>query len=1060
MPPVEERAVEALLRARTLADLDAFVHELGLGRGALKQALAARGSAAEAAGLRAEVALLEFLDEQVDRLLPDPRGSSAGPGTLQQLVRAAAGEAGPLDAFLLLRRHEHLLDVDDPVADAHLALLTPRLNLPRGAGPAVAALSVWRGDARQRLNGRLVWAAFQRDRGQLAHAVRHVDRAVAEARAAGLPASALAAARMMQGTLHDQRGENEAAAEAFLEALRFLDAGPAAMVRYQLAGCLRALGMRADALAALTTALGDITGSTPDGEVLAGRCLNLRGLVHEDLGDHDEGAADHAGAVALFARAGDRPREFGARTNLAANHLKRGHDTAGINAMRDIVRTVERWGHPAVTARARNNLGTALLHAGRPEAAAAEYSAALAALDPGTPSTSAAIALFGLGDTVRERGGGAETVGSLYTAALVTGIEAGDALSNLRTYLSRADGTWGTDEEFRSFLRLGREEAVAQGDVGALTFVVEAGARRLERAGDPAAAVEVLRSQLADCAARGFRGPEVTRLRVRCARLLRQDLREPQQAFELLWSALSETTARLDAAVLDERRAEVVAESVAVYEGLVDLLTTDGHLLDLPDGRAAGELAFDLHEAARSRSFAAALADSRLPRPRAVPAELCAAEDSLLVLERELQEHLVGDPSAGGRRRIERLRETRERLRQVRELVRPWAPEYVRSREGEPLTLREVRPLLSAADPSTPVAVVSYFCTPTGTTCFLLRPDGELRVHRSPLTRERVEEVARWLRATFNGDPSAFPPTPPIRRRSPHRRSLDRLDELGAALLGFEDDVAAGTLLCVAAHGPLHLVPFHALRRPGGEPLGERYPVVYAPSLSALAYSLQRDVAEPVSGTAFVAGVSAASGDDTDAFEHDDQLFAGRWDTRVARGPGASPEAVLAGMRDAEIVHLTCHGHFDERDPSRSGLLLGDGASRPPAGLAGLSRMQRNRFLLSTQDIARSPLAARLVTMRACSTAVQGQRNRGDEFEGLVRSLLYAGAGAVVASLWNVDEPSSRRMLRVFYERLARGAPAWRALWEAQRHLRACEDEPYLAHPYHWAPLVLIGDWR
>jgi CHAT domain-containing protein len=100
------------------------------------------------------------------------------------------------------------------------------------------------------------------------------------------------------------------------------------------------------------------------------------------------------------------------------------------------------------------------------------------------------------------------------------------------------------------------------------------------------------------------------------------------------------------------------------------------------------------------------------------------------------------------------------------------------------------------------------------------------------------------------------------------------------------------------------------------------------------------------------------------------------------------------------------------------------------------------------------------VTLRACSTGVQGQVNQGDEFGGLMRSLLYAGAGAVVATLWNVDQRSSRDFLEAMYCDIAGGKPAWQAIWSAQRALLGAADQPYLAHPYHWAPLVLVGDWR
>ena len=90
-------------------------------------------------------------------------------------------------------------------------------------------------------------------------------------------------------------------------------------------------------------------------------------------------------------------------------------------------------------------------------------------------------------------------------------------------------------------------------------------------------------------------------------------------------------------------------------------------------------------------------------------------------------------------------------------------------------------------------------------------------------------------------------------------------------------------------------------------------------------------------------------------------------------------------------------------------------------------------------------------------------RNAGDELDGLSRAFLYAGNSAVMAGLWNVDQLTSRDLLRAFYRHWSdpvRKPEKWQALqWAQQEFLRSAE-EPYLRHPYHWAPFVLHGDWR
>jgi CHAT domain-containing protein/tetratricopeptide (TPR) repeat protein len=864
---------------------------------------------------------------------------------------------------------------------------------------------------------------------------------------------------MIHGTVLATQGNNPAAAEAYTTALDLLSEtgeGLRPRIRYTLAGCLRALAMREDAITELSVALDEIRSRMRTDPELAGRCLARRGLVYEDLGNYAEAAADFCAASELFVDAGDRLREFRARTNLAVNELKRGRDAAGIAALCELTRTVDRWGYPSMSAAAHNNLAHALL-SDQPIAALREYSKALG--KTGTREMTTAIALFGIGDA-NARLGNVDEARAMYTIALVTGQLAGLSFLAVQLYLNRANDVWDDDTQARSIIQQALAEARRQGNLSALVTIGRAEADRLVRAGDNGAALDLLRSLLDDLSARNLHGPDVTHLQVAYARVVDESGGPVQDRFKILWNALRAVDERQARAVLDERRAEVVAEAVDVYNDLVDLLTGDTDQLRLPDDRTPVELAFDLHEAARSRSFTASLADTPLPRPPGMPESLWADEARLLAQERELQSHLHTGTGDLRHHRLKRLREVRVRLANAWDKMRPLAPEYVRLREGEPLRLRELQPLLAQADPARPVAVVSYYCTDKGTVCFLARPDGNVRVYRIRVSSQHLKDVARQLRTTFHGDPAAFPPTRPVTREAPHERSLGFFMELGTRLLPFTADVEEGTLLCVVPHGALHLLPLHALPANAAAPLAARNPTVYAPNLSTLAYALRRGSTNTAAGTAFVAGVSAAGDRHPEFFEHDDQLFSGRWTAEVLHGTSASRNAVLTRIGASEVVHLTCHGYFDEADPMRSGLLLSDGVSRPPGNLARLSRDERNTYVLSARDLAKTSLAARLVTLRACSTGMQGRDNHGDEFSGLVRSLLYAGAGAVIAALWNVDQRSSRDLLEVMYRDLANGEPTWKAMWAAQRALLERDDQPYLTHPYHWAPLVLVGDWR
>ncbi|MFJ2582412.1 CHAT domain-containing protein [Kitasatospora aureofaciens] len=163
-------------------------------------------------------------------------------------------------------------------------------------------------------------------------------------------------------------------------------------------------------------------------------------------------------------------------------------------------------------------------------------------------------------------------------------------------------------------------------------------------------------------------------------------------------------------------------------------------------------------------------------------------------------------------------------------------------------------------------------------------------------------------------------------------------------------------------------------------------------------------------------------------------------------------------------AHFTCHGYTDPAHPMESGLVLAPrGASTPPTKhIRRLSVAQRGTTLLRPARLADHPSVPALLTLRACSSAWQAETNRGDEFAGLTRVFLQAGARSVLSTLWNVDQESSGRQVSALYARMTADpdAPLWVCYWRAQRDLLDQADAPWLAHPYHFAPMVLNGDWR
>jgi CHAT domain-containing protein len=356
------------------------------------------------------------------------------------------------------------------------------------------------------------------------------------------------------------------------------------------------------------------------------------------------------------------------------------------------------------------------------------------------------------------------------------------------------------------------------------------------------------------------------------------------------------------------------------------------------------------------------------------------------------------------------------------------------------------------------MAIVSYFCGRDTTTCFVVDADSPgLRAYRIPLGSARLTEAARLLRQAFDGDPAAFPPRPPIHPRRPHRRDLTFLDELGAELLPFAS--RPFPLLCVVPHGPLHLLPLHALPDATGTPLAARCAVTYAPSLSLLAYGMEQ--APRAGRRILVAAVAGREDPEPAAFERDgDYLRAAGAHISELTGTAATRPALLAALAGHDVAHVTCHGYTDPHNPMESGLVVADEDGRPTKFVDRLSIRKRRRSVLRAEDIADARVALRLVTLRACASGQVAAQHAGDEFTGLARSLLRAGAASTVTALWNVDQESSGRLHELMYRHWLGGEPLWRALWLAQRSLMDDATRPAWNHRYHWAPLVLIGDWR
>jgi len=167
-------------------------------------------------------------------------------------------------------------------------------------------------------------------------------------------------------------------------------------------------------------------------------------------------------------------------------------------------------------------------------------------------------------------------------------------------------------------------------------------------------------------------------------------------------------------------------------------------------------------------------------------------------------------------------------------------------------------------------------------------------------------------------------------------------------------------------------------------------------------------------------------------------------------GPGA---IVLDGKHASEkefkaqpltsfrIIHFAVHSFSDLHYPERAALVLGTRSGDPDDGL------------LQAREIVQLPLEAELVTLSGCSTGIGTLREEAG-VESIENAFILAGAHAVVASFWDIQDHSTTTFMKLFYSRLAAGNDKAYALTQAKRDFIA----QYGSLPYYWAGFFINGD--
>jgi len=138
-----------------------------------------------------------------------------------------------------------------------------------------------------------------------------------------------------------------------------------------------------------------------------------------------------------------------------------------------------------------------------------------------------------------------------------------------------------------------------------------------------------------------------------------------------------------------------------------------------------------------------------------------------------------------------------------------------------------------------------------------------------------------------------------------------------------------------------------------------------------------------------------------------------------------------------QILHIATHGEHRLDQPDLSYLQLADGQ-------------------LFADDTLQQDMSYELVTLSACETG-RATVAASDELIGLGRGFLYAGAGALLVSLWQVADTSTLYFMEQMYSVLCSGVSKSAAMRMTQQNMLTIDG---WHHPAHWGAFQLIGDDR
>lgn len=350
---------------------------------------------------------------------------------------------------------------------------------------------------------------------------------------------------------------------------------------------------------------------------------------------------------------------------------------------------------------------------------------------------------------------------------------------------------------------------------------------------------------------------------------------------------------------------------------------------------------------------------------------------------------------------------------------------YLHSKTNLNVELSRPLPTVEAINAAIPkdATLVEYYSDGHSLWAFIY--DGEtLRCQKLPETMTRVTKLIQQLQ--FNIDSALMVGINSKlnkQLKTVADRILQRLTEnLLAPLLDSSNEL---NRIYIVPYGPLHYLPFHLLQVDKSY-LVESCEIVILPTSSLL-------IRDPIPAAQEALVVGHSQNGVLSAVREEAQFIYDLLGGALYLEAEAQRDVLTEAPRS--VLHIAAHGEFRLDQPDLSFIELDEGQ-------------------LYTDDLLQRNLSYQLVTLSACETG-RVQVAPGDELIGLGRGFLYAGAEAIVTSLWRTDDQSTLQLMKQFYKHLVRGTSKAHALQMAQKQL--LEDDTDM-HPAFWGAFQLMGN--